>query len=192
MLVAAGLTAVTLVLLVWSRQAFGARSVWFAFLVVWLPMTWLGVLSRFTQPRMPERYHALHRWERDGRLYELLGVRWFKRLLRRGPLAVFNPDLHLPADPSTANLEHLEQRMRDAEASHFILLVMTFGGVLHAVARGWWGAAGWVLLFDALVNGYPVMLQRYNRGLLSRRFNLSRTTQRRVEEDIECELDALR
>ena len=70
MLLVAGLTVVTLVLLVWSRQAFGARSVWFAFLVVWLPMTWLGVLSRFTQPRMPERYHALRRWERDGRLYE--------------------------------------------------------------------------------------------------------------------------
>ena len=107
---------------------------------------------------------------------------WFKRLLRRGPLAVFNPDLHLPADPSTANLAHLDQRMRDAEASHFILLVLTFGVVVHAAARGWWGAAGWVLLFDALVNGYPVMLQRYNRGLLSRRFNLSLTTPRRADD----------
>ena len=90
---------------------------------------------------------------------KMLGVRLFKRLLRRGPLAVFNPDLHLPADPSTANLAHLDQRMRDAEASHFILLVLTLGVVVHAVARGWWGAAGWTLLFDALVNGYPVMLQ---------------------------------
>ena len=100
----------------------------------------------------------------------MLGVRLFKWLLRRGPLAAFNPDLHLPADRSTANVAHLDQRMRDAEASHFILLVLTLGVVVHAAARGWWAAAGWTLLFNALVNGYPVMLQRYNRGLLSMRF----------------------
>ena len=129
------------------------------------------------QPRLPEGFHALHRWERDGRLYETLGVPLVKRVLRRGPFAVFNPDLHLPSDPSTANLEHLDQRMRDAEASHFILLVLTLGVVVHAAARGWWAAAGWTLLFDALINGYPVMLQRYNRGLLSKRFNPSGTTE---------------
>ena len=177
----AGLTAVTFSVLVWSRHEFGARSVWFALLVVWLPMTWLGILSRVVQPRMPEGYHALHRWERNGRLYEIFGVRLFKRLLRRGPFAVFNPDLHLPADPSTANLAHLDQRMRDAEASHVILLVVTLGVVVHAVTRGWWGAAGWTLLFDALVNGYPVMLQRYNRCLLSKRFDPSGATQCRAD-----------
>ena len=181
-LLVAGLTAVTAALLVWSRHELGARSAWFAFLVVWLPMTWLGTLSRFMQPRIPEACHALHRVELDGRLYEMLGVRLFKRLLRRGPLAVFNPDLHLPGDPSTANLAHLDQRMRDAEASHFILLVATLGVVVHAAARGWWGAAGWTLLFNALVNGYPVMLQRYNRGLLSKRFDPSRTTHRRAHD----------
>ena len=97
---------------------------------------------------------------------------------------MFNPDLHLPADPSTENLAHLDQRMHDAEASHFVLLVSTLGVVLHTVARGWWVAAVWTLLFDVLVNGYPVMLQRYNRNLLSKRFNLARTTQRRVDEDV--------
>jgi Glycosyl-4,4'-diaponeurosporenoate acyltransferase len=171
----AGLTVITFALLVWSLQAFGARSAWFAFLVVWLPMAWLGTVSRFARPRLPERYHALRGFERDGRPYELLGVRLFKRLLRRGPLAVFNPDLHLPADPTPCNLTHLDQRMRDAEASHFILFVMTLGVVANAAARGWWSAAGWTLLFDVLFNGYPVMLQRYNRALLSRRFNPTRT-----------------
>ena len=105
------LTAVTFALLAWSRHRLGAGSVWFAFLVVWLPMAWLGTVSRFTLPRLPERYHALHGFERDGRLYELLGVRLVKRLLRRGPLAVFNPDLHLPADPTLSSLAHLDQRL---------------------------------------------------------------------------------
>jgi hypothetical protein len=170
-----GATIVTGALLAWSLQAFGARSTWFAFLVVWLPMTWLDTVSRWVRPRLPERYHALRRFETSGRVYELLGVRLFKRLLRRGPLAVFNPDLHMPTEPSPASLAHLDQRMRDAEASHAILLVLTLGVVAHAAARGWWGAAAWTLLFDVLVNGYPVMLQRYNRARLSARFNWSRT-----------------
>jgi hypothetical protein len=169
-------TVVTVALLWWSLQAFGARSAWFAFLVVWLPMAWLGMVSRVVCPRLPDFYHRLHEFERDGRLYELLGVRLVKRLLHRGPLAVFNPDLHLPAETTPANLAHLDQRMRDAEASHFVLLVLMLGVVGHAAARGWWDAAAWTLLFDVLVNGYPVMLQRYNRALLSRRFTPSRAS----------------
>jgi hypothetical protein len=165
-----GLTVIAFALLVWSRQAFGARSGVFAFAVVWVPMAWLGIVSRFARPRLPAGYHALHRLERDGRLYERLGVRLAKRMLRRGPLAVFNPDLHMPVEPTATSLTRLDQRMRDAEASHFILFVLTFGVVVHAAARGWWGAAGWTIVFDVLLNGYPVMLQRYNRALLSRRF----------------------
>ena len=165
----AGMTVVGLALLVWSRQAFGARSAVFAFVVVWLPMAWLGVVSRFVRPRLPAAYYALHRFERDGHLYERLGVRLVKRLLRRGPLAAFNPDLHLPVEPTVMNMTHLDQRMRDAEASHFILLVLTFGVVVHAAARSWWGAAAWTVVFDVLLNGYPVMLQRYNRARLGRR-----------------------
>ena len=169
-LLVAGATIVLAGLLFGSLRAFGANSVWFAFLVVWLPMTWLGTVSRVVQPRLPARYHALREFERGGHLYELLGIRLVKRLLRRGPLAAFNPDLHIPTQPTPAGVAHLDQRMRDAEASHFILLVATTGVAVHAATRGWWAAAGWTLLFDVLVNGYPVMLQRYNRALLSRRF----------------------
>jgi len=170
-LVLTGATAVAVALVSWSLEQFGARSFGFAFLVVWVPMAWLGTISRVVTPRLPERYHALRRFEQDGRVYERLGVRLIKRLLRRGPLAVFNPDLHLPSEPTPDKLARLDQRMRDAEASHAILLLLTLGVVGHAAARGWWTAAGWTLLFDVLVNGYPVMLQRYNRARLLRRFS---------------------
>lgn len=165
-------TVIAVLLLVWSLQFFGASSVWFAFFVVWVPMTWLGTVSRVMRPRLPEGYHRLRPFERDGRLYELLGVGLAKRLLRRGPLAAFNPDLHLPTEPTPERLAHLDQRMRDAEASHAILLVLTLGVVVNGAVRGWWSAAGWTLLFDVLMNGYPVMLQRYNRARLATRFDL--------------------
>ena len=166
----AGATAIAAVLLTWGLRALGPGSAWFAFLVVWVPMAWLGTVSRVVRPRLPDAYHDLRAFERDGGLYERLGVVVVKRLLRRGPLAAFNPDLHLPAERTPENLAHLDQRMRDAEASHVILFVAMLAVVARAAARGWWGAAGLTLLFDVLLNGYPVLLQRYNRALLAKRY----------------------
>ena len=157
-------------LLALALRAFGGASVAFAFAVVWLPMTWLGTVSHVLPIRLPAAVHTLRRCERDGRVYERLGVRLIKRLLRRGPLALFNPGLHLPATRTAANVAALEQRMCAAEASHAILFVLTLAIVAHAAARGWWLGAAATLVFDVLVNGYPVMLQRYNRARLRARF----------------------
>ena len=169
-LLVTGATVVAATVLLIGVDLLGSGSAAFAFLVVWVPMTWLGTVSRVIRPRLPRRYHELHDCERDPRLYELLGVRIVKRLLRRGPMAVFNPGLHLPSERSPRRLAELEQRMEVAEASHFILLIATLGVVVNAAARGWWLAAGLTLLFNVLMNGYPVMLQRYNRALLLARF----------------------
>jgi len=166
----AAATAIAAAVLLFGVRILGATSAAFAFLIVWVPMTWLGTVSRSFQPRVPQRCHELRAFERDPWLYELLGVRLVKRLLRRGPLAVFNPRLHLPAERSRARLAELEQRMKDAEPSHIVLLVAMLGVVINAAARSWWVAACLTLLFDVLMNGYPVMLQRYNRVLLHARF----------------------
>ena len=162
-----------LVVLVAAARWLGPASGWFAFVVVWWPMVWVGTMSRLVQLRLPEGYHALRRFERGGRVYERVGVRVAKSALRRGPLARFNPDLHLPRERTPAQLEHLAQRMRDAEASHAVLFVATLVVVLHAALRGWWLAAVLTLVFDVLMNGYPVMLQRYNRARLADRYALS-------------------
>lgn len=157
-------------LLALAHDTFGPDSVGFAFATVWLPMMWLGTASRVVVLRLPNRLHALRAFERDGRVYERLGVRVVKFLLRRGPLSVFNPDLHLPKDRSPERLAFLDGRMREAEASHAILFVLTLGLAIVTAMLALWTAAGWILVFNVLVNGYPVMLQRYNRGLLARRF----------------------
>ncbi len=162
--------AAVVALLVWSAGAFGAGSVAFAVLAVWIPMAGLGAASHLLTPRLPQRWHELRGWERDGRAYERLGVRVVKALLRRGPLALFNPHLHLPPEPTPAGIAALDQRMRDAEASHTLLFAGTLALVGYDLARGWWVAAVVALGSNVVLNGYPVMLQRYNRALLRRRF----------------------
>lgn len=157
-------------LLALAWRALGGASVGFAIAVVWLPMTWLGTVSHVAPFRLPATFHALRGWERDGRAYERLGVAAVKRALRRGPIAWFNPGLRLPPAPTAAGVAALERRMCTAEASHGVLLVLTLGVVGHAAARGWWLAAAVTLGLDVLINGYPVMLQRYNRARLRARF----------------------
>ena len=153
------------------RRRWGAQSRIFAVVVVWAPMTWLGTISRLITPRLPSRWYQLRGFERDGaRIYELAGVRVAKAALRRGPLAVFNPDLHLPAEPSPERLAQLDQRMRDAEATHAILFAATLGVVVNALTQRWWTAAHWTMAANVAMNGYPVMLQRYNRARLHQRF----------------------
>jgi hypothetical protein len=125
------------------------------------------------QLRLPEGVHVLRPFERDGRVYERIGVPVAKRLLRRGPLARFNPQLHLPHERTPAQLGQLAQRMRDAEASHAVLFVVTVPIAVHAAVRGWWLAAVLTLVLDVVMNGYPVMLQRYNRARLARRYSLA-------------------
>jgi hypothetical protein len=165
-----GATVVAAAALAWALRTLDPQAVGFAFVIVWLPMTWLGTVSRVVPPRLPASWHRLRPFEQDGRLYELLGVKLFKRLLRRGPMAAFNPGLHLPAEPTPERIGQLDHRMRIAEASHLLVFVAAVAVTLHAVARGWWGAAAWTTLFNVALNGYPVMLQRYNRTLLEQRF----------------------
>ena len=166
-----GATVGAAALLAWSWRAFGAGSRRFAVVAVWAPMVWVGIISRFATPHLPGWLHELRGFEQGGaRIYELLGVRVAKAVLRRGLLARFNPDLHLPVERTPEQLAHLDQRMRDAEASHALLFGATAGMAVVAFARGDRTAARWMLAGNVVMNGYPVMLQRYNRGVLAARW----------------------
>ena len=152
--------------LVWAGSTFGVASVTFAFAVNWLVMCWMGIVSRLYPPRLPERYFAIRPFERTGRLYGVLGVRAIKLVVRRGPLHWFNPHLRLPAEPTAERLRRLEGRMREPETAHVWLFGIMLVVVGHALARGWWPAAAWTMVFNVVLNVYPVMLQRYNRRWL--------------------------
>lgn len=154
-------------LLAGSLIVFGPRSVAFAFCVVWFPTGWFTVVAQLLGLRLPESVVRLRAIEQRGRLYELLGVRVAKRVLRRGPLSVFSRDMRLSGERTPAAITRLESQMRFAEATHLVVLLAVVPVIVHAVARGWWAAAGWTLLFDVLVNAYPAMLQRYNRAWLA-------------------------
>jgi glycosyl-4,4'-diaponeurosporenoate acyltransferase len=53
--------------------------------------------------------------------------------------------------------------MDDSEAAHALAFGLVSALAAAAVAFRWFDAASWLMLFNVLFNGYPIMLQRYNR-----------------------------
>ena len=127
-------------------------------------------MNRF--PSLARWYFEPRRIEQaaNGRLYVLLGVRLFKRYLPtsgdlisrvrgRRRIAPIGPDL-------VSSLLQYEKQTKSWEARHIF-------GALSMLALTWWsiavhGKGSWPVLLGAnlLINGYPIMLQRYNRARL--------------------------
>jgi len=58
---------------------------------------------------------------------------------------------------------------QNPEAGHLVIFVVIVGITLWALASGWWDTAAWLLLFNLLHNGYPVLSVRQVRARLHRR-----------------------
>jgi len=108
----------------------------------------------------------LERWQ-NGRVYELLGIRVFKRLVVAIGRSVFGLDgtsgnRYFISDISAKGLRAYERRTRVSEAIHApITLFLTFGVIYALIEHNYATAAfasGWWLL-----NALPAALQRYNR-----------------------------
>ncbi len=54
------------------------------------------------------------------------------------------------------------------EAGHLLILVVIFGITLWALFSGWWATVVWLMLFNLLHNGYPMLSMRQLRARLDR------------------------
>ena len=161
LILAATLAAIYLIL--WSLDSFGWDNPFLAFLINWLTMSWVAIVGQVINVILPARYYEIKAFEWTGQVYERLGIRLFKQLVRRGPLSLFNPNLRFPKEKTIPALQHLDDQMRKAETAHLFIfiLMLIFSG--YALIKGGPAAMGWMLGFNILINGYPIMLQRYNR-----------------------------
>jgi Glycosyl-4,4'-diaponeurosporenoate acyltransferase len=162
-LTGASLTVSFALAVVWGARAYG-RSIVFAFGVNWVLMMWAIMFASNVVPlRLPAPYYVIRSFEKAGRVYDLLGVRWYRRALRRVLWSV-NPTL-LRSQP--AERETMIERTKDAETGHLFILLVITGITVWALASGWWDTVGWLLLFNLLHNGYPVLSMRQLRARLN-------------------------
>ena len=156
-------TVATISLILWTWGSFGFRSPVSAFLVNWLTMSWMAVIGQVVHLSFGPGYYRVIPFERTGQVYERLGIRLFKKLVRHGPLSIFSPTLRFPKEKTVFALQGLESEMRKAETGHALIFVLVLLFVGYGLLKGWLDAVAWMLLFNILINGYPIMLQRYNR-----------------------------
>jgi len=117
------------------------------------------------------RYFNLCRFERDGRLYELFGVRHFKRFASAGDFFNYR---RRRSEPGFRNITgyssaiEWESRTRFNELAHLgnLIFNLVMIGWLSFRARYTW--LGPIMFLNLFLNVYPIMLQRYNRARIQR------------------------
>jgi hypothetical protein len=172
--IAAVVTIGFAVIVVWCVRSFG-RSVLFAFLINWILMAWAITLGRILQSaegawdglsvQLPATYYATRSFEKDRRLYDLIGVRWYRRLLR--PMLWTERPTRLRSEQSAR--EEMIRATHNPEAGHLLIFVVISGITIWALISGWWWSVAWLLLFNILHNGYPILSMRELRARLNRR-----------------------
>jgi hypothetical protein len=134
----------------------------FAFGLAWGPngmfLTWFmrGALH------LPCFLVAVHPMEPV--LYRWLGVGFVKRIVATSmwPLLNFQEP---PTKPKSREelLDRIELSTKGAEVCHGATFVLAFLVALFLLAVRRFPEAMWIVAFNVLLNGYPVMLQRVNR-----------------------------
>jgi len=134
------------------------RNGYYQLAVTWLVAVTIVLLFRVHPIWMPWRYYDLYRWEST--VYEWIGIRIYKKLVRRGPLHQFNPTLKCEGKK---DLFPLRGRFMRVETIHLYALVIMMPVMIYTAAQSWPMALGGLIFINLFINAYPVMLQRYNR-----------------------------
>ena len=156
-------TVVAIFLVVWTFDAFGFASPISALLINWLAMSWVAIVGQVVNFSIASKYYDIKLFEKTGKVYERLGIRLFKKMVRRGPFSIFSPPLRFPETKTVPALRNLEREMRKAETGHLLIFILMLLLAGYAWLNGWLDAVVWMSLFNLLFNVYPIMLQRYNR-----------------------------
>jgi hypothetical protein len=154
-------TAVAVALLVFAGEV-GIRSIPFTFFVNAFLLVWAVIVQRTIRLSFRESCYRCQPFEQSGRLYRWMGVHIFKRLMASRLWRAFNPDFRWTGRQT--GLAAWKQTTCDAETAHALVFVLVLLITGYVAGKGWLSTAGWLLLFNILINGYPVMLQRLNRA----------------------------
>ncbi|HEY4360246.1 MAG TPA: hypothetical protein VGN17_04735 [Bryobacteraceae bacterium] len=132
----------------------------------WLISLTIAMLTSALFFRVPPQLFSLALWEKQGHIYDRADTRAFRWLLFHSPLGWINGNFHLRR--SREDCHRLLRELNSAEGVHWltciasVLLAIRFLRHDHAVY-------GYTLLLVRIpFDLYPIMLQRWNRGRVSR------------------------
>ncbi|QNF32686.1 hypothetical protein HUW51_08065 [Adhaeribacter swui] len=130
-------------------------------------MFWISIVELQLQPAHQSRYFDAFRFEKEGKIYEKLGVHWYRKLLVFIGWEKLNRKNN-PVEKSASALFQLERATRASEFGHLVIAVLVL--LVSVVVSFKYSVleASWLILLNLLFNVYPIMVQRYNRPRLRR------------------------
>lgn len=138
----------------------------FAFSLTWLIMGFVAAVTSRIFVRMDPKRFRLVRWEREGRLYDRMGLGAVRWVLRHTPLGWLNPNIKVRSGGS--DMDRLLRDMNAVEGVHILAAGMSLAVAVLYTLAGQAVIGIWLVLLSLLFNIYPVMLQRRNRGRIVR------------------------
>ena len=137
---------------------FGAAASWL------IAFFFAFVSSAFFKAASPAAF-SLAAWERSGDVYDRGGLQAFRWLLLHSPFGWINPSMYLTG---RSDCDRLLREMNAAEGVHYLAGLLQLALALWYVA-GDFAVYGYsLLILNIPLNLYPIMLQRWNRGRVSR------------------------
>src|SRR5215471_4891308 len=135
-----------------------------------LAMSWLIAITIALPTsvifKVNSKRFSLARWEKQGEVYDRTGIRAFRWVLLHSPLGWINPTLHLGA--TRTDCERLLREMNAAEGVHWLTCLLSSILAISCLVGGF-AVYGYVMLLVRIpFDLYPIMLQRRNRGRVSR------------------------
>ena len=117
------------------------------------------LLAAFKTFRLPKSHYVIRAFERQGDIYRPFGVQAARRLLRVVGFVKFRG--------GRSSFSDLEDQLVFAEKNHVICFMLNVFLVPYAGIRGRWYVAVSLLIFNALLNAYPIIALRFSRAKLN-------------------------
>ena len=166
LLMVAILTALSTYFIVNGRAFPHGNPLVYSLAVSWLIAITVAFATSAIFFRVNLRRFSLADWEKQGKIYELAGIREFRWVLLHSPLGWINPNYHLRA--SRGDCDRLLRETNSGEAVHWLTRVVSVMVAISQLVHGHAVYGYAMLLVRIPFDLYPIMLQRWNRGRVGR------------------------
>jgi hypothetical protein len=125
------------------------------------------IFDTVLKPDYSSGYFEPKPFERGGTIYRWFGVKYYVSILR---LIGWEKSLrkNAPIENNLESLMRFDATTRGSEMIHLLSAVFVAALTVWIAAKHSIRDIHWLVLVNVLVNGYPVMLQRYNRPRVRR------------------------
>ncbi len=145
----------------------GLDSFIFAWVLNFMLMTALLYITETFQPELNSSYYNSKNWESNGKIYRILGVKYFRKLLVIIGWEKLNKSRN-PVNKNSRTLEMLEYKTRQSEFGHSVIFLIVLIINVAVIVKFGFIESLWLLVLNLLLNVYPIIVQRYNRPRIRR------------------------